>query len=123
MIGSLERTSGEAITLRNMNMSVVVPSFGISAALVLVIMLSACTESRGAQLFKSENCIACHAIGGTGGGVAPDLSAVGRRRSRDYIVEQIRDPQSHNPNTVMPSFGHLPQQDIEALADYLSGMK
>lgn len=110
------------MTKQRMNTSGIVPAFGIIAALMLVVTISACTESPGAQLFKSENCIACHAIGGKGGGVGPNLSEVGRRRSREYIVKQIKDPKSHNPNSAMPSFKHLSEQDIEALADYLAGL-
>jgi len=110
------------MAIQRMNTTDVMPAFGISVALVLAITISACTESRGAQLFKSENCIACHAIGGKGGGVGPNLSTVGRRRSRDYIVKQIKDPKSHNANSVMPSYKHLPEQKIQALADYLAGL-
>ncbi len=87
--------------------------------------LSAACQSHpeGAALFRSERCIECHAIRGEGGGVGPDLSAVGRKRSREFIIEQIRNPKAHNPNSVMPSFAHLPEQDIEHLADYLSSFR
>jgi mono/diheme cytochrome c family protein len=80
-------------------------------------------EPRGALLFERERCNECHAINGRGGGVGPDLTYVGRRRSRDYIISQVKNSKAHNPDSVMPSFAHLPGQDIEDLADYLSSLK
>ena len=84
--------------------------------------LAACeSESRGAKLFRQGECIQCHTINGKGGAVGPNLSSVGGRRSRDWIVAQIKKPSSHNPDTAMPSFaGRLSDQDINDLADYLS---
>ncbi len=74
-------------------------------------------------MFKSNDCIACHTINGKGGSVGPNLTYVGQRRSRSYIIEQILNPKSHNSNTAMPSFAHLPEKDINDLADYLSSLK
>jgi mono/diheme cytochrome c family protein len=94
------------------------------ALLLLAASFAACAEySRGAKIFRRERCIECHIIRGEGGGVGPNLSAVGKRRSRQYIIEQIRNPKAHNPESAMPPFGHLPEQDINDLADYLSGLK
>ncbi len=96
----------------------------IGVALFLIIMLAIFRkEPRGALLFKSNDCIACHAINGKGGAAGPDLSSVGERRSREYIMKQIRDPKSLNPDTAMPSFARLPEKDINDLADYLSELK
>jgi mono/diheme cytochrome c family protein len=95
------------------------------AVIMAVAALTACSfNSKGAELFKREKCLDCHTLKGKGGAVGPNLTAVGSRRSRDYIFQQIKDPKSHNPNTEMPSFGtRLPDQDINALADYLAGMR
>lgn len=93
-----------------------------AAGLILIgTLLLACAEPRGKKIFLRERCIVCHSIDTTGG-VGPDLSRVGGRRSRAYIIQQIRDPQSHNPDTRMPSFRYLPEQDINDLADYLAGL-
>lgn len=96
----------------------------LMTAIGIAALGAACqSHPQGAALFRSERCIECHAIKGEGGGVGPDLSAVGRKRSRDFIIEQIRNPKAHNPNSVMPAFDHLPEQDIEHLADYLSSFR
>lgn len=80
-------------------------------------------ELHGEELFKSLGCSACHMIGGVGGQVGPDLTKVGGRRDKEWIEEQIKSPKSHNPNSLMPGFSSLPEEDIGDLADYLSGLK
>lgn|SRR5574341_1483189 len=92
--------------------------------LILAIFLTACgTEPRGAMLFRTNRCIECHTIKGKGGSAGPNLTSVGQRRSRDYIIQHIKNPASHNPNTAMPSFSGLPEADITDLANYLSRLK
>ncbi len=87
--------------------------------------LVACeANSRGTKLFRQSECVQCHTINGKGGAVGPNLTTVGKRRSRDWILQQIKNPASHNPSTAMPSFaGRLPEQDVNDLADYLAGLK
>jgi len=79
--------------------------------------------AHGEELFRSQGCSACHAIGGVGGNIGPDLTKVGSRRDKEWIEDQIKNPKSHNPNSIMPSFAALPRENIEDLADYLSGLK
>jgi cytochrome c553 len=90
-----------------------------------IMVIAGCeTSSRALQLVEQNKCRDCHTIKGKGGASAPNLTTVGSRRSRDYIYLQIKDPKSHNPDTAMPSFGErLSEQDINALADYFSGLK
>ena len=74
----------------------------------------------GAQLFQSEGCIGCHRIHGVGGTVGPDLSSgVLKGRDRQWLITQIRNPKSHFPNTIMPSFTGPSDQQINAVVDYL----
>jgi mono/diheme cytochrome c family protein len=47
-------------------------------------------------------CQGCHEIGGTGGRIGPSLSGLSERRSRDEVLNMIRDPQRAVPGTVMP---------------------
>ena len=41
---------------------------------------------------KSLACITCHAIGGVGGKVGPDMTSLGASAPLDYIVESLFDP-------------------------------
>jgi putative heme-binding domain-containing protein len=80
-------------------------------------------HTRGKQLFQQNRCIECHTINGVGGSSGPNLTYVGARRSREYIIQQIKDPKSHNVNTNMPSFKDLSDQDLKDLVDYLTSLK
>lgn len=85
---------------------------------------SAQAQSQGASLFKSEGCVGCHKINGAGGSVGPDLSDEGGIRSADWLAQQIKDPKSHNPQSIMPAFASkLDPARIGTLASYLAGLK
>jgi len=90
-----------------------------SAILFIVILLFVRTVSRGKEIFLSEGCAGCHSFRGRGGETAPDLTAVGERRSTLWIMSQIKDPKSHNPDSRMPEYGHLSMSERYAIARYL----
>ncbi|HUI67625.1 MAG TPA: c-type cytochrome [Nitrospirota bacterium] len=77
----------------------------------------------GEAIYKAQGCSACHRIGGVGGTIGPDLSGVGRRRDKNWILQQLTDPKSHDPKSVMPSFARLAERDREYLAEYLVSLK
>ena len=61
---------------------------------------------RGKKLFfdkEKSQCIKCHQIAGQGERIGPELTGVGSRFSRIYLVESILDPS----RTIAPSFGTL----------------
>ncbi len=53
----------------------------------------------------------------------PDLSHTGSRQSEVWQREHLKNPQSTSPGSIMPSFGHLPAEEIEALVAYLMSLK
>ena len=63
-------------------------------------MLSGGDPQRGLSIFKSKaavECLRCHKVkepGGdlVGGEVGPELSAIGTRQTREYLLESIVDP-------------------------------
>ena len=79
--------------------------------------------SAGEKVYKAQGCSACHTIAGVGGKVGPDLSKVGARRDKAWIEAQIREPKSHNPESIMPAFSRLPLKDIDDLTNYLAGLR
>ncbi len=82
--------------------------------------LSTAPESAvtGAQIARANGCDSCHRINGTGGAVGPPLNGVSGRRSRDWVVQHLRDPKSQTPDTVMPSF-RFSEYERDALISYL----
>jgi nitric oxide reductase subunit C len=77
----------------------------------------------GRQVFQAQGCSACHAIKGVGGSIGPDLTHIGAQRDKNWLKQQILDPQSHFPNSPMPSFSRLSPKDLSDLVDYLSSLK
>src|SRR6185312_14538340 len=49
---------------------------------------------RGEAVFRRKDlqCMACHAIGGAGGQVGPDLTSIGASAQPDYLVESLLIP-------------------------------
>jgi cytochrome c oxidase subunit II len=92
--------------------------------------------ARGAQAFASLGCIGCHALryGGTaatGGGLGPDLTHVGSRRTiaagaanndPDTLARWIAEPRSIKQGTTMPPTS-TDAETLRALAAYLSSLK
>lgn len=82
----------------------------------------------GQNVFQANRCGRCHGVGGSPGGGrrgsrGPDLARVGAVRSVDWLIEQIRDPQSHKPDSRMPPSPRIGAEDLRALATYLASLK
>ncbi|MDH0868320.1 cytochrome c oxidase subunit II [Mitsuaria sp. GD03876] len=102
---------------------------------------------RGAALFREHGCTACHAVRGLDGAdpartaltappLGPDLTHVADRlwigagalRNRDPLGDPrtalrqwISDAQQAKPGARMPSYRHLPADEIDALTEFLAG--
>ena len=69
---------------------------------------------RGEAIFRRENlsCLKCHAIGGAGGKVGPDIISLGGSSQPDYIVDSLLDPnkavkENYNAVTVVTEQGKV----------------
>jgi cytochrome c oxidase subunit II len=92
------------------------------------------TGSAGEQVFVRNTCTACHSIRGLvdTGHIGPDLTHLGGRatlgagvvdNTPTNVRNWIRNAQSIKPGVLMPAFQNLSQDDLNALADYLEGLK
>jgi putative heme-binding domain-containing protein len=54
--------------------------------------------ARGARVYESAGCAACHVIRGRGGPTGPDLTDVGARSSPGFLRRSIVDPQADVPS-------------------------
>jgi putative heme-binding domain-containing protein len=52
---------------------------------------------RGAVIYQSAGCGSCHAIGGQGGTLGPDLTAIGAIRGAGHLRESIVNPAATHP--------------------------
>jgi cytochrome c oxidase subunit 2 len=94
----------------------------------------AAANMRGASLFVSTGCAACHRVAGTNanGQAGPDLSHVGSRQSlgagilpnnRGTLIGWIGNSQAIKPGNRMPPYTMLSGDDLQALADYMQALK
>ena len=71
-----------------------------------------------------ETCRNCHVLNGVGKeGVGPDLKGVGAKHDKKWLVDHFVDPQAFVKDSMMPKFGSLPKEELEAMADYLAALK
>lgn len=90
--------------------------------------------TRGQEVFDANGCGACHTIRGTPaeGKIGPDLTHVGGRVSLGAgilanepadFVRWIAHTQAVKPAVLMPAFGMLPPEDLDALVAYLESLQ
>ncbi|VAX33501.1 hypothetical protein MNBD_NITROSPIRAE01-975 [hydrothermal vent metagenome] len=76
----------------------------------------------GKAFFKKNRCMLCHSIGGSGGGIASDLSKIGNKRERAWFLNFFKNPKKWVPTAkMMPIKGS--EKELSALADYLLAQK
>lgn len=73
----------------------------------------------GKQLYENLRCAYCHSINAQGGILGPDLSLVGARRDRDWIVAHFLNPKEVTPGSAMPRLNLLPAE-VDYLTAYLA---
>jgi len=79
--------------------------------------------AKGAAVYEAQGCSACHVLRGTGSAAGPDLTRVGARRDEAWLKGFIKDPAAVRPDSPMPPYGDLSQDELEALAKYLAALK
>ena len=78
--------------------------------------------SPGQNLYQSHGCSGCHMINGIGGTTGPDLSHVGSKRERAWLIGHFKDPAQYVENAAMPRV-EAPEADLEHLTDYMLTLK
>ncbi|HEV8674708.1 MAG TPA: cytochrome c oxidase subunit II [Methylomirabilota bacterium] len=88
--------------------------------------------AKGRDLFRASACVGCHTIRGvSGGGLGPDLTHVGSRRTiaggmlpntPAELARWLRDPPAVKPGSLMPNL-HLSEAEVTALVAYLTSLK
>ncbi len=76
----------------------------------------------GQQVYQSLGCSGCHMISGIGGTTGPDLTNVGSRRDKAWLVGHFKDPDDYVKGSAMRKV-EAPGADIEQLTDYMLSLK
>jgi mono/diheme cytochrome c family protein len=85
---------------------------------------SPASVQKGKDLFDTLGCMGCHTVNGQGGTVGPNLSHEGDQgRSRQWLETQIRHPRTYDPQTLMPSYDNLSDEQVSSLVDYLLSLR
>jgi putative heme-binding domain-containing protein len=67
--------------------------------------------AHGKELFYGDaNCSLCHMVEGKGGRVGPELTSVGGSRTRDSIIDSVRDPSRRLAWGLTESTKEFPQE-------------
>jgi mono/diheme cytochrome c family protein len=72
----------------------------------------------GGTLFRASRCITCHTLEGRGNGSAPELSGIGSKVNRRWLVAFLGDPHAFQPHTEMPRY-NFSRQDRLDMSQYL----
>jgi ubiquinol-cytochrome c reductase cytochrome b subunit len=78
---------------------------------------------KGLTVYQEQSCAACHTIQGAGGASGPDLTRIGRKRDTTWLKTFIVDPTKFYPDSEMPPYDWLTNEELEALAKYLKQLK
>ncbi|HVS35474.1 MAG TPA: cytochrome b N-terminal domain-containing protein [Gemmataceae bacterium] len=79
-------------------------------------------ELRGAVVFQYKDCRNCHALEGQGGRRGPDLTDVGRRLTRDQLIDQVSN--GTPGGGLMPAYGkQVSDAEMAALTDFLVSLR
>jgi cytochrome c oxidase cbb3-type subunit III len=80
--------------------------------------------AHGKDLFYGDaNCSLCHMVEGKGGRLGPDLTAVGGSRTREAMIESVRDPSRQLAWGLTESTKEFPQEYLSVTALTADGKK
>jgi nitric oxide reductase subunit C len=77
----------------------------------------------GQRLYQSLDCHNCHLISGVGGTMGPELTHVGSKRDKTWLAGHFKDPRALVPNSLMPAYAQLNEQQLNDLSDHMLSLK
>jgi mono/diheme cytochrome c family protein len=86
-----------------------------------VLPASSAEQNDGAarKLINSQGCKACHALENDGGTAAESFEAIRAKRSRAEIRLTLVNPEGKHGKSKIPDFGHLSEEEIGALVNFI----
>lgn len=82
--------------------------------------------AQGEMRFRQMMCTTCHSLAvrsaserkTTGGGIAPELTKVGSKINKDWLIAWLRNPQSYLPDSAMPRY-RWSDEDLYTVSQYV----
>ena len=71
------------------------------------------------KLINSQGCKACHTLEGDGGTLAGSFEDIRAKLSRAEIRLRLVNQERKHGNSAIPDFSHLPEDEIDALVDFI----
>jgi mono/diheme cytochrome c family protein len=82
--------------------------------------INASLATQGKALFATSGCADCHGSDGLKGGAGPSLKNIWKTNPDPEFYERyIHAPTSVDPQSTMPPFGNLNNQELAAIAEFL----
>jgi len=131
VIAYLQSLGGE-VTVREADLPPEAPQAAAGAggpsAVVPAALVAAGDPAAGQTVFMAKGCVACHAVGGVGGTLGPDLSRIGARRDPAALAEKILNPRAKPVEgfpPIMPDTfaSQLTVKELSDLVAYLAERK
>ena len=95
----------------------------IAIAIILNAILSpvasADSETAARKLINAQGCKACHTLDGNGGDIASSFEAMRNKLTRAKIRSQLVNPERKHGNNRIPDFGHLSEDEIDILVNFI----
>ncbi len=76
----------------------------------------------GQLVYQAQGCSNCHSISGIGGTSGPDLTTVGSKRDREWLIGHFKDPDRYVKHSAIPEV-KASDQDIDQLTTYMLTLK
>jgi mono/diheme cytochrome c family protein len=96
---------------------------GLGLTLLFTLAAAPTPEISAPELAQRLGCWACHSLPGKGGPKTTPLDQVGTRLGPEDLRTVLTHPRSRHPHAKMPSYAHLRPREMQALVNYLSGLK
>ncbi|MEW6657750.1 MAG: c-type cytochrome [Thermodesulfobacteriota bacterium] len=96
---------------------------GLGLCLLISLAAAPGPEVSAPDLVQRLGCLACHSLPGRGGKEGGSLDQIGARLRPEDLQASLIRPRSRHPQAKMPSYAHLRPWEMQALVDYLAGLK
>lgn len=91
---------------------------------ILAVAATAKATTPGQVVYQKHECAECHQVRGIGGTAGPDLTHIGSKIADvEWHIQHLKDPESVIPDSAMPSFDHLTNDELKQISEYLVTLK